>query len=283
MGRGLVPSTGDLGLNGERPTHPELLDWLADDLVRHGWDPKRLHRMIVLSRTYRQSSRRSPELDARDPENHRWARMNVRRLEAEVLRDSLFRVAGRLDLRLGGESLPVTQDAEGKAVIGRPKVRDGLLAGVESGGAAGVRRSLYVQVRRSLPLDVLATFDQPVMTPNCHARQQATVATQALWFLNDPESIRAADDLAAQLFRDAPDDEAARLRLLYERLFSTLPADEELQAGLEYLAEQASAVRDDTDPEWRKMLEADPAVAPRRALATLCQVLMASNRFLYVP
>jgi hypothetical protein len=283
MGRGLVASAGDLGLNGEAPTHPELLDWLADDFVRHGWDAKRLHRLIVLSRTYRQSSRRSPELDARDPENRWWARMNVRRLEAEVLRDSLFRVADRLDLRLGGESLPVTQDAEGKAVLGRPKVRDGLLAGVEPGGAEGVRRSLYVQVRRSLPLDVLATFDQPVMSPNCHARPQATVATQALWFLNDPESVRAADELAAQLLRDTPDDETARLRVLYERLFAEPPSEEELRRCAEYLTQQSAEVRNDADPDWRKTLEADPAAATRRALATLCQILMASNRFLYTP
>lgn len=255
FGRGLVTTPGDFGIGGERPSHPELLDWLAADFVASGWDLKRLHRLIVTSRTWKQRSQRRPGLDAVDPENILLGRANLRRLEAEAIRDAILVVSGQLDPALGGPSSPVVENSEGKAVLG--------------GGEK--RRSAFVEVQRRLPLNMLATFDQPEMTPSCVERRHTTVATQALWFLNDQELIAHATALAKQLAGES-DFRSVRLSRLFLRLFSQQPTPDELQSCEEFLAGQVAHFSG-TDPESN---------AEERALAALCQVLLASNRFLYV-
>jgi hypothetical protein len=232
-----------------------LLDWLAADFIEHGWDHKRLHRMIVLSDTYRQSSRRRPDLEGADPENLLLGRANLRRLEAEAIRDALLSVTGKLEPALGGEAIPVIEDSEGKAVI----------------GGDGQRRSAFVQVQRRLPLNMLATFDQPEMTPNCDQRHNTTVATQALWFLNDGEIVAHSDSLANSLIAASPET-GGRLGELFLRLFAAPPSPDELQTCAEFLREQGE-----------HFAAADPGCDPaQRALASLCQVLLGSNRFLYI-
>ena len=255
FGRGLVSTPGDFGIAGEKPSHPELLDWLASDLVEHGWDQKRLHRMILLSKTYQQQSLRRPELDQIDPENVLFGRANLRRLEAEAIRDALLHVSGQLDETLGGPASPVSADSEGKAVIGGNKNR----------------RSTFVEVQRRLPSNMLATFDQPEMVPNCDQRRNTTVATQALWFLNDQEVIGFSETLARSLMAES-DTDGQRLSRLYLRLFSKPATPEELQICEKFLVAQ----RD-------HFAQQDPkADAAHRALAALSQVLLASNRFLYL-
>ena len=255
FGRGLVATPGDFGIAGEKPSHPELLDWLASDFVEHGWDQKRLHRMILLSNTYRQSSQRRPELDGLDPENSLLGRANLRRLEAEAIRDAVLLVTGKLNATLGGPPSPVTENSEGKAVIG---------------GDVN-RRSAFVEVQRRLPLNMLATFDQPEMTPNCDRRRNTTVATQALWFLNDQEIIAHSEALASSLIAESGEI-PARLTQLFLRLFAHNPTAAELQTCETFLAEQRE-----------QFAKQDPkADAAHRALASLCQVLLASNRFLYI-
>ncbi|MFT4546729.1 MAG: hypothetical protein ACI9MB_000673, partial [Verrucomicrobiales bacterium] len=254
FGRGLVATPGDFGIAGEKPSHPELLDWLANDFVEHGWDQRRLHRMILLSKTYQQQSLRRPELEQVDPENSLLGRANLRRLEAEAIRDALLHVSGQLDATLGGPASPVSADSEGKAVIGGNKNR----------------RSAFVEVQRRLPSNMLATFDQPEMVPNCDQRRNTTVAIQALWFLNDQEVIGVSETLARSLMAESETD-AQRLSLLYLRLFAKPATAEELQICEQFLASQ----RD-------HFAQQDPkADAAHRALAALCQVLLASNRFLY--
>ena len=177
FGRGLVATPGDFGILGERPSHPELLDWLADEFMAGGWKLKRLHRMIVTSTAYRQSSRHRAELDAVDPDNRLLGRMSVRRLEAETLRDALLASHGRLSAKMFGPPVPVTPDDVGQVVVG-VDTRDS--AGRPTGkvvplGEDEFRRSIYVQVRRSRPLGMLETFDAPLMTPNCELRTSSTV------------------------------------------------------------------------------------------------------------
>ncbi len=281
MGRGLVATPNDFGHSGEAPTHPELLDWLAHDFIQHGWDAKRLHRMILLSRTYQQRSTRTAALDAEDPENRLWGRANLRRLDAEVLRDSLLAVSGRLNDRLGGSSIPVTQNGDGKAVIGVQKIRDGIPVGVDDNHADAFRRSIFVEVQRSLPLDVLATFDLPAMTPNCDTRQLTTVATQALWFLNDNLMLDRSDDLARAAESVSAELEP-QIDWLYGALFGAGATAAEQAACREFVSGQAELYRNDPDAKWQKTLAQEPAAADRRALATLCQTLLASNRFLHV-
>ena len=255
FGRGLVATPNDFGIAGDKPSHPALLDWLAADFIEHGWDQKRLHRMIVLSDTYRQASRRRPPLEQADPENVLLGRANLRRLEAEAIRDALLSVTGQLEPAIGGEAVPVIENGEGKAVI----------------GGDAQRRSAFVQVQRRLPLNMLATFDQPEMTPNCDQRRNTTVATQALWFLNDGEIVAHSDRLANSLIAASPDT-AGRLGELFLRLFATPPSPEELQTCQEFLREQGE-----------QFAAANPGGDPaQRALASLCQVLLGSNRFLYI-
>jgi len=270
FGRGLVPTPGDFGISGELPTHPELLDWLAADFVEHGWDQKRLHRMILLSRTFQQSTRRTNRLNKLDPENTLYARANLRRLEAEAIRDAILCVIGKLDRSIGGPSLPVVEAPDGKVVIGKAKIRDGLKTGVSgSGGAA--RRSIYIQVQRRLPLNMLATFDQPEMNPNCELRSPSTVATQSLWFLNDQQIVEQSTQLAKLVMKH--DDQHEQLRDLFRRLFAVDPTEEETSECVAFLNTQAE--------QFAEMSKSESQAA-QRAMASLCQALLASNRFLYV-
>ena len=282
FGQGIVDTPGDFGLNSEPPSHPELLDWLAADFVKHGWDQKRLHRMILLSTVYQQSARRTPELDAVDPENRLLARANLRRLEAEAVRDFILATTGDLNLESGGPSIPVTTDAEGKVVIGVTKIRDGLAAGVRGQNEAAFRRSAFIESNRSLPLNMLATFDLPEMKPNCDRRRSTTVATQSLWFLNDDQIIGLTGGLADRLFTNHPTEADQRLDALFRKLFATAPTDEEQQYLSSFLERQEELFRADPNAEWQKKIKAQPDAPARRSLAALAQVLMASNRFLYI-
>ena len=282
FGQGIVDTPGDFGLNSEPPSHPELLDWLAADFVKQGWDQKRLHRMILLSTVYQQSARRTPELDAVDPENRLLARANLRRLEAEAVRDFILATTGDLNLESGGPSIPVTTDAEGKVVIGVTKIRDGLAAGVRGQNEAAFRRSAFIESNRSLPLNMLATFDLPEMKPNCDRRRSTTVATQSLWFLNDDQIIGLTGGLADRLFTNNPIKADQRLDALFRKLFATAPTDEEKRYLSSFLGRQEELFRADPNAEWQKKIKAQPDAPARRSLAALAQVLMASNRFLYI-
>ena len=186
FGRGIVATPGDFGLLGARPSHPELLDWLASRFIDDGWELKRLHRLLMSSTAYRQSSRRTDELDRVDSDNRLLGRMSIRRLEAEAVRDSMLAATDKLNLKMLGPPVPVTVDEVGQAIVGidnrdsagRPVSKRAML------GADEFRRSVYVQVRRSLPLSMLETFDAPLLNPNCEIRNRSTVAPQSLLLMN---------------------------------------------------------------------------------------------------
>ncbi|MEZ6118117.1 MAG: PSD1 and planctomycete cytochrome C domain-containing protein [Pirellulaceae bacterium] len=276
FGQGLVATPGDFGLNGQRPSHPELLDWLAHSFVQSGWNHKQLHRMILLSAAYRQTSVRSAAQDSIDPDNQLLGRMTLKRMDAETIRDALYHTSGQLNLTLGGPSVPVTEDSEGKAVIGKRQIKDGLKAGVDSEADSAYRRSLYIQVQRKLPLDMLATFDQPVMNPNCHCRSESTVATQALWFLNDSLAQERASAVTDALWKDLPDQPqeipySQLVQRLYVRLFAFEPSVDELANCIQFLETLQPQLVD---------VEAKDRV--RQAFTVLTQTLFASNRFLYI-
>ena len=282
FGRGIVNTPGDFGLNGDSPSHPKLLDWLSNDFVEHGWNHKRLHRMILLSTVYQQSSKRNPILDKLDPENRLLARYNLRRLEAEAVRDFILATTYNLNLNTGGPSVPVTTDGEGKVVIGIQKIRDGLAAGVSEQKDAALRRSAFVEVNRSSPLNILATFDLPEMTPNCDNRRETTVATQSLWFLNDDQIVQLTNQLSERLFMEYPDNNNQRLNTLFSRLYSTGPRSTEKNLISDFLKRQEEYFKADQNADWQKIIKKHPEAPKKRALAALAQVLMASNRFLYI-
>lgn len=268
FGRGLVATPNDFGISGEQPSHPKLLDWLAADFVASGWNQKRLHRAIMMSATYRQSSRQRPNQQLIDPENVLLARMNLRRLDAESTRDAIMYVAGQLADATTGPSVPVTADQEGKIVIGKRQERNGLQTGVDGTSASDSRRSIFVQARRDQQLNMLQTFDQPEMNPNCGLRPETTVATQALWFLNDGNIVELSQHLARRAFQQKVDD-TTRIRFVFRLLFAAEPSAVELHACRAFLQEQQQHFVDAAQPQ-------------QQSLAVLCQTLCASNRFLYI-
>ncbi len=287
FGMGLVATPGDFGALGERPSHPELLDWLAAEFMDHGWKSKRLHRLIVTSAAYRQGTVNAAA-QKKDPDNRLLGRFRLRRLDAESLRDSLLAVSGRLDATRFGPPVPIAVNAQGQFVVGRQK-RDGNgdAVGVETGGTADFRRSVYVTVRRTMPVGVLETFDAPVVNPNCEARPVSTAAPQSLMFLNDGFVLDRALDLAQRLRREAPGDERAQLARLWRLLFLQSPTSADVDRSRRFLQElQASLPSSDSNPLAKASVPSTPetaAVTPEeRALAALCQVLMGSNRFLYL-
>lgn len=281
FGRGIVATPGDFGLFGETPSHPELLDWLASEFVRHGWSMKRLHRQIVLSRTYQQTAARMPNVDSGiDPDNRYLSRMNLRRLEAESIRDSILLASGQLNSALDGPSVPVAEDGEGKAVVGTRLLRDGLFAGIESAGGQAFRRSVFLSSPRALPLNMLQTFDLPAMTPNCQRRDSSTAAPQSLWFLND-ESLVASSQKMAELVWSEQKDATAQIQAAFVRTFACRATTDEVALCIEFLTTQAEVFRKDANAAWQEELGKRPEAAHVRSLASLCQMLLSSNRFLF--
>jgi mono/diheme cytochrome c family protein len=279
FGRGIVATPGDFGFLGERPTHPELLDWLASDFVAGGWKLKRLHKLLMTSTVYRQASRRDAERDRIDPDNRLYARMPVRRLEAEVFRDAIIAVAGKLNDKMFGPAVPVMEDEVGQVVLGIENLNgenrpDKLipLNGEE------FRRSVYVQVRRSRPLAVLDTFDLPAMEPNCDRRNASTVAPQSLMLMNSEFVVTQAGYLADRVRKEAGEEPKSQILRAWRLAFAAEPSADELAAAIAFVSAQCEHFQNNP-PTDKKDNEADPK---RLALASWCQALLSANRFLYV-
>ena len=280
FGRGLVATPADFGVLGQPPSHPELLDWLADDFMAGGWKLKRLQRMIVTSTAYRQSSQHRAELDAVDPENRLLGRMSIRRLEAEMLRDALLASSGRLSAKMFGPPVPVTPDDVGQIVVG-VDTRDS--AGRPTGkvvdlGEDEFRRSIYVQVQRSKPLGMLETFDAPAMSPNCELRASSTNAPQSLLLMNNTFVLQQADAMAQRIEKEVGGDPAAQFQRAWQLAFCRAPSASQSRAGVAFLGEQ-SAIIAASPPANPK---AEPPKSAHVALSNLCQALVISNGFLYV-
>ncbi len=276
FGRGLVNSPGNFGFLGERPTHPELLDWLADEFMRGGWQVKRLHKLIMLSSVYRQSSRRTEGLDAVDPNNRLYARMSIQRLESEAIRDSILAVSGDLNQKMYGEPVPVMEDKVGQIVLGQETL-DAERIPTETIPLHGeeFRRSLYVQVRRSRPLGVLETFDTPVMTPNCPIRSTSNVAPQSLMLMNNQFIIDQAARFARRVQTEVGDDLPSQIIRAWLLALGRRPSADEVTSAEAYVEKQAKSFT-------AKQENTDPVTAQHDALSTLCQALISANRFIYI-
>ena len=219
FGRGIVETLGNFGKSGARPTHPELLDWLAVEFMKRNWSIKALHRLMMTSRTYRQSSRVSPEQERLDPENRLLSRWPLKRMDGEALRDSLLRISGRLDETPYGPPDPVFVRA------------DGLSTAYE--GERGWRRSIYLRQLRMNSPTTLDLFDYPTMNPNCTERAQSTVAPQALHLLNDATIRRLAAALARRVETEAGDSLESQVEHLYWKVLSRPPTAEERRLSLQ--------------------------------------------------
>lgn len=236
---GIVRTTENFGKTGAPPTHPELLDWLAVEFVRNGWSVKKLHRLIMTSSMYRQSSRVSPEAEEIDPDNDLLSRMPLRRLEAEALRDSLLCVAGRLDRTPFGPADGLNSRA------------DGLVTSMST--AKGWRRSIYVLQRRSQSLTILENFDLPTMNPNCTDRTESTVAPQALHLLNNKMIHDLSMFMAERVLSEAGTEPARQVERVYQLAFSRPPTNEEKSLAVALLS--------DLSTKWRLERPADSNAA----------------------
>ncbi len=281
FGRGLVNTPADFGAMGEKPSHPELLDWLARDLVGGGWRLKRLHKLIMTSTTYRQSSLRDPAKAELDPDDRLYWRMPVRRLDAEALRDRILAASGVLNRKMFGPPVPVKEDSVGQVVVGI----DAPAPGAEPPlGHEAFRRSIYVQVRRSRPLAMLHVFDQPVMETNCERRTVSTVATQSLMLMNSDFILQQSGYLAARIRKEAAGDPSRQVQTAWQLTLGRAPEPKELEQALAFLAEQSVPAPVAAAPVAGAAAPAaaTPAESPVDALASLCQVLLSSNEFLYI-
>ncbi|MBI2807110.1 MAG: PSD1 domain-containing protein [Planctomycetes bacterium] len=274
FGRGIVNTPGDFGFLGERPTHPDLLDWLAQDFMAGGWKLKRLHKLIVTSTAYRQTSRRTPELQKADPDNRLLGRMSVRRLEAEAIRDAVLAASGKLNAKQFGPPLPIAYDDLGQVIVGvdttdgagRPTGRKVDLKGEE------FRRSIYIQVRRSRPVSMLEAFDAATPTPNCEIRNASTVTPQALMLMNSRFIHEQADHFARRVQKEAGKDLRQQIALAWRLAFAAEPTAKEWSLAESFVRGQAKEFR-----ARPKQTEPDTL-----ALANFCQALLSANRFLYV-
>ena len=299
FGRGIAGSPGDFGRLGEAPTHPELLDWLAIEFRDNGWSLKKLHRQILTTQAYRQSSLRDRAKDVSDPDARLLSRFPLRRLDAESVRDAMLAVSGKLNAKLYGKPVPVMEDDVGQPVLGMAN-RDG--AGYKLGDEGLTaedhgRRSVYVQLRRSKRLAVLDTFDWATAEPNCEARISSTVTPQSLLLMNNDFVQTQSEAFAARLKVDAGSDATARINRAWKIAYGTAPTTSERKAALKFLAEQTAVFEATPPPETGPNSKAPTKVKPKtppttppvpqatpedRALAALCQALLMSNRFLYV-
>ena len=265
LGTGLVPSPEDFGKQGQPPTHPELLEWISQHFVSGGWRIKPLIKLIMLSDVYQQSSRippaarGGPDPTSIDPENTLLWRMRLRRLEAEVVRDSILAVSGQLNTAAGGPPVLTKVQPDGKVVISAAKQDSS-------------RRSVYLLVRRAYNLSMLTVFDQPLISTTCARRDTSAVPLQSLTMLNDDFVIENARHFAQRLLQQTESDIQAPIRSAFRIALARTPNDDEIVACTAQLASQRKLYLD-------AGLSQDES--NQQALVELCHTLLNTSEFLY--
>lgn len=258
FGQGIVATPDNFGLLGQPPTQPELLDWLARWFAKEGWSIKDLHRLIMTSAVYQQSSQGAAALT--DPENRLLHRFPVRRLQAEEVRDALLAVAGQLDVRIGGKTVPLRN----RQFVFNHTSKDATT--YES-----TRRALYLPIIRNNLYDLFQQFDYPDPTVSTGLRNSTIVSPQALMLMNNDLVMQASDALAARLLRMPDIDQ--RLQLAYQRAFGRGVRPVEVQRARDFLTVSDAALASDIN---------DPAVREARAWSLYCQTLFMANEFIYL-
>ena len=251
FGRGIVATANDFGRQGDAPSHPELLDWLAVEFMDRGWSMKALHRLILTSDAYRMASAANPANESKDAENRYFWRANRQRLEAESIRDAALAVNGKLDLKMGGQPVVVPLSKEEQ-----DGMRDATQWPVTANVADFDRRSVYLMVKRSFRLPMLEAFDAPESTQSCARREASVVSPQALALMNSEFMNGQAARFAARLEAESPGDRAKQVHNAWRLALGRAPDAAELARAA-------------------KLLESQP-------LSRLCLVLFNLNEFLYV-
>lgn len=252
FGAGIVATPENLGLSGAEPTHPELLDWLAFEFIRSGWSVKHMHRLILDSAVFRQSS--DGENSGASTERS-LGRFPANRLDAESIRDAMLAVSGDLDTTMGGPYVPFQVEGDGAITV--PDNRPG-----------GMRRSVYLQQRRTQPISMLQVFDAPTIVFNSVRRPRTAMPLQALTLMNSGFVRARAESFERRLRRERP-DEPQRVVLAFLTAYSREPSAEERIAAAAFLAEQGGLYGSDSE-------------ARRKAWVDFCQSILMSNEFLYL-
>ena len=272
FGEGLVASENDFGVVGQRPTHPELLDYLATEFIRSGWSIKHVHRLMANSAAFRVSSEWDEAAGRNDAENRLLWRWRLRRLEAEVVRDSILTVSGRLNTKMGGPSIfPKLPQAvlDGQSVPGK--------GWDTSDEEEASRRSVYIFVKRSLAVPELDLLDAPDSSSSCEQRRVSTTGPQALTFLNGEFTHQRARDLAVRLGREAGSGSEAQVRRAFALVLGRPPTEQQVSEALDFLKKQAEQIRADAAAAGRQAADAKLS-----ALEAFCLILLNTNEFFYL-
>ena len=281
FGRGIVGTTSDFGVMGEAPTDPQLLDYLASTLVENGWSIKKMHRLIMLSSAYRQSSAHQEEAAKVDPDNKLLWRFDRRRLEGEVIRDSMLMASGNLNLKQGGPGvfppLPTGVSMPGSKYLNWKTEKD---------PAENNRRSVYVFVKRNLRYPMFETFDFPDTHESCSRRYATVSPTQPLALMNDDLVLEWSRALAGRVLNDGGLSANQQVERAFRIVFSRAPKDTERQAVLDFLTQQAGVIAGRLAQNEKVPM---PDVVPQgmeaaraAAFVDLCQALLNSNEFIYM-
>jgi len=258
FGRGIVETTSDFGKNGTPPSHPELLDWLATRFEEEKWSIKAMHRLILTSSAYRQSSQRQdPRAEKADPDNRLLWKFNRQRLEGEAIRDCVLAVSGRLNSEGGG---PPVFPPLPKGLDEAQKVQ-GINTWETTTGPEGRKRSIYVFQRRSLNLPLLETFDAPVFNSSCDRRRASITALQALAMYDGEFVNREASYFAERVRKESSGDQEQQIRLAFQIALGRNPTPAEVKQVQSFF----HSLGDKSE-----------------ALAGACRVLLNSNEFVYV-
>jgi hypothetical protein len=263
FGKGIVASLDNFGANGTKPTHPELLDWLASEFMDNGWSIKHMHRLILTSNAYRQSSAISEKHMQADLENKLLSRMPLRRLDAEEVHDATLHIAGKLDHAQYGNPDEVTVRDDGYVTA---KTKNG-----------ETRRSVYIRQRRREMPTILETFDLPQMAPNCIERPTSTIVTQPLHLLNDETIHNLATAVAERVKNEAGANLNARINLAYTLTLNRPPNDEELAFSTSSMAQMEKFWQDAEATPEKNLLSPS-----QHALTEFCHTLINSAAFLYI-
>jgi len=262
FGRGLVPTVDNFGIQGQPPSHPELLDWLADRFRHERWSIKTMVRRLVLSRTYRMSSRPTPVAIAADPANVWLHSMRIRRLQGEAIRDAMLSVSGRLDRSYLGKSVPVFLSPH---MIGRGRPKSGPMDG-------NGRRTIYIGVRRNFLSSMMLAFDTPQPFSTVGRRTKSNVPAQALILMNDPFVVAQAGLWAKRLLAREKLDTGGRIESMYRQAFGRRPTQEERAAASGFLVEQGR----------RYGLTDQQGPSDARPWSDLCHVMFNAKEFIFI-
>ncbi len=278
FGRGIVATANDFGRQGQPPTHPELLDWLASEFVDQDWSVKSMHRLIMLSDAYQRDSRFTSAENARlDPENHYLWRMNRRRLEAEAIWDTIHAVAGDLNSKMGGRPvMPQLSKSEMNAL------REKATWVAPADPAEANRRGVYILCRRNFMFPLFDKFDRPDPAASCPRREMTTVAPQALWLLNNEISLNQAVQMADRLVREQGANPAKWVQAAWCLALAREPSAQESKEACELME---TLTNTGSDENWAETLPKELAGLSRAqagALVKLCLTLFNLNEFEYV-